>query len=127
MTYVYLILTVSVLAYVWFRGRAIAKTRGDRLKPPVDLRGRWKGEGWSIELGSDFVRILGPDGADVPVRGVLKQAYRRAYIVSCASGILVQRFVFMPSETDGQRFTRMRFAVQKDVRTLHRLELTRAD
>jgi hypothetical protein len=121
----YLALIIGVLGYVWVRSKQIIKERGDAVKPPVDLRGTWGAEGWVVELGTDLVRITRPDGSLLPVRGVLKQTYKKGYVISCAEGILLERFLFMPSATDGSRFTRMRFAVQKDIRTLVKLEMTR--
>lgn len=125
MRLVYFALIVGILVYVWVRSKQIIKERGDAVKPPVELRGTWGAAGWVVELGTDLVRITKPDGSTMPVRGVLKQSYKRGYVISCAEGILVERFLFMPSASDGTSFTRMRFAVQKDIRTLVKLEMVR--
>ena len=120
----YFALIIGVLVYVWVRSKQIIKERGDAVKPPVELRGTWGASGWMVELGTDLVRITKPDGSRMPVRGVLKQSYKKGYIISCAEGIMLERFLFVPSATDGTSFTRMRFAVQRDVRTLVKLEMT---
>jgi hypothetical protein len=121
----YLALIIGVLVYVWVRSKQIIKQRGDAVKPPVELRGTWGANGWVVELGTDLVRITKPDGSIMPVRGVLKQTYKKGYVISCAEGVLLERYLFMPSATDGTSFTRMRFAVQKDIRTLVKLEMSR--
>jgi hypothetical protein len=125
MNIVYLALIIGVLGYVWIRSKQIIKERGDAVKPPVELRGTWGADGWMVELGTDLVRITKPDGAIMPVRGVLKQTYKKGYVISCAEGVMLERYLFVPSATDGSTFTRMRFAVQKDVRTLVKLEMAR--
>lgn len=125
MRLLYFALIIGILGYVWVRSKQIIKERGDAVKPPVDLRGTWGADGWTVELGTDLVRITKPDGSVMPVRGVLKQTYKKGYVISCAEGLLLERYLFMPSATDGSRFTRMRFAVQKDIRTLIKLEMTR--
>jgi hypothetical protein len=125
MNIVYLALIIGVLVYVWIRSKQIIKERGDAVKPPVELRGTWGADGWVVELGTDLVRITKPDGTDFPVRGVLKQTYKKGYVISCAEGVMLERYLFVPSATDGSSFTRLRFAVQKDVRTLVKLEMSR--
>lgn len=125
MRYLYLALTVAFLAYVWFRSKAIAREKGHIVKPPADLRGSWKGEGWTVELSEDAIKISGPDGAAYPVRGVLKQSYRQAYTVTCGEGLLLERFVFAPLALDERRFTRMRLVINKDVRTICKAVLER--
>lgn len=127
MRYFYLFLTLAVLAYVWFRSKAIAREKGHIVRPPADLRGSWKGEGWTVQLAEDAIRICGPDGAAYPVRGVLKQSYRQAYMVTCGEGLFLERFVFAPLALDQRRFTRMRLVINKDVRTICKAVLERAD
>lgn len=125
MRFFYLALIIGVLGYVWVRSKQIIRKRGDAVKPPVELRGTWGANGWVVELGTDLVRITKPDGSLMPVRGVLKQTYKKGYVISCAEGIMLERFLFVPSATDGSSFTRMRFAAQKDIRTLIKLEMSR--
>lgn len=126
MRWFYLALIIGVLGYVWVRSKQIIRERGDAVKPPVELRGTWEGNGWTVELGTDLVRITKPDGSLLPVRGVLKQTYKRGYVISCAEGLLLERFLFVPSATDGKGFTKMRFAAQRDIRTLVKLEMSRS-
>jgi hypothetical protein len=125
MRFINLALIIGVLVYVWIRSQQIIRQKGNAVKPPVELRGTWGAGGWVVELGSDLVRITRPDGTDFPVRGVLKQSYKKGYVISCAQGLMLERFIFVPSAMDSTKFTRMRFAVQKDVRTLVKLELAR--
>lgn len=127
MRYAYLLLTLAFLAYVWVRGKAIAREKGHIVRPPADLRGSWKGEGWTVELTEDAIKICGPDGTAYPVSGVLKQSYRQAYTVTCGEGLFLERFVFAPLALDERRFTRMRLVINKDVRTLCKAVLERAD
>ncbi|MBU0934093.1 MAG: hypothetical protein KKI09_16035 [Spirochaetes bacterium] len=126
MRWFYILLPIVMLAWVFIRGRHFRRERGHLVNPPKDLFGRWEADGWQVEIAPEQVRIVRPDGSELPIDAVLKQSYKRAYVIVQSHGILVEKIAFIPMEINEKRVcTGLLFMLQKDVRTLTKLMLRR--
>lgn len=125
MRWFYVVFPLAVLAWVFLRGRQLRSERGHLVRPPHDLHGDWAGDGWLVRMAPDRLEVLRPDGSPWPIDAVIRQTYKRGYVVFQTRGIRIEKLALMPVEMDEQRFTKLKFAVQMDVKTLHLVELRR--
>jgi hypothetical protein len=121
----YFALPIVLILYTFVRGRQIQKEKGHVVVPPHDLFGHWTGQGWVAELAKGSVIITKPDGGSLPIDAVLKQTYKRGYVIQQMRGLSIEKLAFVPIEMNEKHFTKLVFVQQKDIKTLTRIELVR--
>lgn len=125
MRWFYFAFPIVVILWAFIRGRQFQREKGHLVVPPHDLFGRWEGQGWVAELGKDSVSVCRPDGSMVPIDAVVRQTYKRGYLIQQTRGIALEKLAFVPVEMNEKHFTKLILILQKDLKTLAKVELCR--